>query len=317
MQAIKGFLYLDEYKMYSISSQLFGGLTEYLIDDQRTIDEKDETQRGPIVSGRLLASIIRSESRTQEKKYLHDYSFTLLEDYLKEQNKVHSVSVDNIIETIQCIEQVGFVEVRAKAVFNDMNAIKALIEGFNDIGEAIAYITNFDELNDVRQQMEMLAESTSDRNKKAQLRQRLKSLKNIEDLAKSKGMHKDDDFLKKLGFLLDYGFQDQFEVQMTTGGYTFSANLKREHLREDEHLLVRKYSRFSEKDFVLFGTIAQSPNKPVDSDDENEDRDDGKPQHIKDAIMGMVEALSEVENSFSGKLANEIIVDPIALYREI
>lgn len=314
---IKSFLYLDEYKMYSISSQLFGGLTEYLIGYQGTQNEEAETQRGPIGSGRVMADILKSESRTQEKKYLHDYSYTLFEQHLKEENKVHSVSVVNIMETIQCIEQVGFVEVRAKAVFNDMNAIKDTIEGFNDLGEALAFITNFEELNGVRQQMETLVKSTSDRNQKAQLTQRLKSLQNIKNLAHSAGLRQDPDLIEKLGYLLTYGFQDQFEVQMTTGGYTFSANLKREHLREDEHLLVRKYSRFPEKQFVLFGTIAQSPNRTVDSDDEREAAEDEDPQHLKKAIMRMVEALSAMEHSFSGKLANEIIIDPIALYHEI
>lgn len=317
MQAIKSFLYLDEYKMYSISSQLFGGLTEYLIDYQGTEDEEEETQRGPFGSGRVMANILKSESRTQEKKYLHDYSYTLFEQHLKEKNKVHSVSLDNISETIQCIEQVGFVEVKAKAVFNDMTAIKGTIESFNKLGEALAYITNFEELKEVRQQVETLAESTRDRNEKAQLRRKLKSFNNIENLAKSKGLRQDPDFLKKLGLLLNYGFQDQFEVQMTIGEYIFSANLKREHLREDEHLLVRKYSRFPEKHFVLFGTIAQSPNEPLDSQDESESSDEGDPLHLKQAILRMVEALSEVENSFSGKLANEVVIDPIALYREI
>ena len=33
--------------------------------------------------------------------------------------------------------------------------------------------------------------------------------------------------------------------------------------------------------------------------------------------MNMVEALFTVESTFSGKLANEIIIDPIAIYREI
>ena len=31
MQAIKSFIYLDEYKMYSISSQIFEGVTESLM----------------------------------------------------------------------------------------------------------------------------------------------------------------------------------------------------------------------------------------------------------------------------------------------
>ncbi len=317
MKTIKSFLYLDEYKMYSISSQMFGGLTEYLIDYQGTTNEEEEGQKGPLGSGRVMAGILKSETKTQEKKYLHDYSYTLFEDYLKEENNVHKVSTDNISETIECIEQVGFVEVRVQAVFNDMDAIKGTIESFNELGEALAYITNFEELEGVRQQMETLAGSTNDRNRKVQLRQKLKSLGSIENFAKSKGLRLDVDFLKKLRFLLNYGFQDQFEVQMTTGGYTFSANLKREHLREDEHMLVRKYSRFPEKPFVLFGTIAQSPNEPVDSDDEKEGSEDENPQHIKEAIMRMVEAISAVEHSFSGKLANEIVVDPIALYREI
>ena len=42
-----------------------------------------------------------------------------------------------------------------------------------------------------------------------------------------------------------------------------------------------------------------------------------KYRHVKEAIMSLVEKLSIVESTFSGKLENEIIIDPIALYREI
>ena len=156
-----------------------------------------------------------------------------------------------------------------------------------------------------------------DRNKRAQLRQRLKSLNNVENLAQSGGLRHDPTFMKKLGYLLQYGFQDQFEVRMNTGLYTFSANLKREYLREHEHLLIRKYSRLPDQPFVLFGTIAQRPSKPDNDEDGEENSEAADFQHLKEALMGMVGALSEVEPTFSGKLANEIIVDPIALYREI
>ena len=317
MQAIKSFLYLDEYKMYSISSQMFGGLTDYLIDFHGTTDEEEEKQSGPFGSGRVMANILKSESRTQEKKYLHDYSYTLFETHLKEMNKVQTVSKDNITESIGCISRVGFVEVRAKAVFNDMTAIKGTINGFNELGEALAYVTSFKELEDVRLQMEELTSSTTDRNRKAKLRQELKSLKNTEKLATSKGLRHDPEMLANLSLLLDYGFQDQFEVQMTAGEYIFSANLKREHLRENEHLLVRKYSRFPEKHFVLFGTIAQSLSKTTANGAIIESTPGEEPQHLKEAILRMVEALSTIEDKFVGKLPNEIIVDPIALYCEI
>lgn len=44
---------------------------------------------------------------------------------------------------------------------------------------------------------------------------------------------------------------------------------------------------------------------------------EGITEYLKEAVMNLVEGLSEVESEFSGKLANEIIVDPIAIYREI
>ena len=317
MQAIKSFLYLDEYKMYSISSQLFGGLTEYLKDTQETTDTEEEEQRGPLGSGRVMAGIMKSESKTEEKKYLHDYAYTLFESHLKDNDKVHSVSAENITATIRCIAKIGFVEVRAKAVFNDMKEVQGIIGNFNELGEALAYVTNFEELQKARQQIEALAESNADRNKRAQLRQHVKSLGNMEKLAKSQGLRQDPDFLQKLGYLLDYGFQDQFEIQMAIDQYTFSANLKREHLREKEHLLIRKYSRFPEQPFVLFGTIAQTPSEPSGGGNGEENTEDAEPQHLREALMAMVAALFQVESSFSGKLPNEIIIDPIALYSEI
>ena len=257
MQAIKSFLYLDEYKMYSISSQIFEGITEYLIDYQGTAKEQEEQQKGPVRSGKLLADILRSESITQERKYLHDYSYNLFEDRLQESRKILDVSVANIDEVIDAIDSLGFVKVRAKAIFNDMNMIRSTMGRLNELGEALAYLTSFEELESVRSQLETAAESVKDKNQKSRLRQRLKELSNAKNLAKSKGLLQDETLLRKLDAVLEYGFQDQFEVQMPLGEHIVSANLKRDYLRENEHLLVRKYSRFSEKDFVLFGTIAQ------------------------------------------------------------
>ena len=313
MRTIKSFIYLDEYKMYSISSQIFEGITEYLIDYRETITEESETQKGRVASGRIMADILKSESGTQEKKYLHDYSYKLFEDYLKESGKILSFSVENIDENIRCIDNAGFVEVRGKAVFNDMNMLKSTIEKFNKLGQALAYITNFEEIERLRQQLKTEANSTKDRNQKAQIRQQLKRLENIEKLAEDQGLQQDPDFLCKLAFVLDYGFQDQFEVRIPIEPYIFSSSFNREYLRENENLLVRKYSRLAEKEFVLVGTVAQSSSESIDhEEDENHEF-----QHIKESIMYLVERLSKLESSFSGKLTSEIIIDPIALYREI
>lgn len=314
MQTIKNFIYLDEYKMYSISSQIFEGITEYLIDYQETTKEEEEKQKGPVGSGKIMADILKSESGTEEKKYLHDYSYKIFEDYLQESNKILNISVENIDEEIKNIDNAAFIKVRAKAVFNDMNIIKSTMENFNELGEALAYLNTISEREEARQLLETVVENTRDRNQRSQLRQRQKALTNIKKLAKDQGLHLDPNLLQNLTFVLDYGFQDQFEVQMPIKPYTFSANIKREYLRENEHLLIRKYSRLAEKEFVLVGTIAQSSSKSL----VNEEHDEGyEYQHLKEALMSMVERLSEVESTFTGKLENEFIVDPIALYREI
>ena len=66
---------------------------------------------------------------------------------------------------------------------------------------------------------------------------------------------------------------------------------------------------------MLVGTVAQSSRESVNSKDNNDVSQEHR--HMKEAIMDLVEALFAIESSFSGKLANEIIVDPIAIYREV
>ena len=315
MQEIKNFIYLDEYKMYSISSQIFEGITEYLIDHQEDTKQENSTEVVPTGSGRIMANILKSESGTQEKRFLHDYNYTLFEEELEKSGKVLCLSNENIDEEISQIDNVGFIKVRGKAIFNDMNILKSTIKNINELGKAIFIITSFSEMEEIRNQFEKAAENTKDRNQKAKLKQRFKNSTNIEKLAKDSGLHLDDDFLKNLAFILDYGFQDQFEVQMPIEPYIFSSNFNRKYLREDENLLVRKYSRIAEKEFVLFGTVAQSSNDPIDN--QEVDNEVYEFQHLKEAIMLCVEKLTVMESSFVGRLTNEIIIDPIAVYREI
>ena len=189
MQKIKSFIYLDEYKMYSISSQIFEGITESLMSYQGSTTEKEEGQKGPIASGRVMADILKSESGTQEKKYLHDYLYTLFEEQLRKSGKILSLSTENIDENIKQINDAGFIEVRGKVVFNDMKILKSTIENFNELGTAMAHITNFEEIEAINQQLKTAEKSIKDRNEKARLRQKVKSLTNVEKLARDQGLN--------------------------------------------------------------------------------------------------------------------------------
>ena len=116
MTEIKNFFYLDEYRMYSISSQIFEGITEYLTNFTSSSTEESKQQGGPFGSGRVLADILRSESGSNERKYLHDFSYTLLERHLSNENKVLLISMNNINDALKSIDEAAFVTIKAKAV---------------------------------------------------------------------------------------------------------------------------------------------------------------------------------------------------------
>ncbi len=308
-QKIKSFIYLDEYKMYSISSQIFEGITESVIDFQEDTRQEKATEEVTTNSGRIIADILKSESGTQEKRFLHDYAYTLFEKYLRESEKIISISAGDIDEKISQIDNAGFVEVRGKAIFSDMNILKSTIENFNDLGKAAVYFQHYSQ-QQVRNQLDNISEPNRGRNH----RQKQSNTPNIEKLAKEAGAHLDKELIKKLTLILDYGFQDQFLVRMSVGSYKFSADCGREDLRENEQLLVRKYGRISEKEFVLVGTVAQSSSKPIEL---GRDYKNYEFQSPKEAVMNVVEHLSALETQLIGRSANEIIIAPIAIYREI
>ena len=58
---IKSFIYLDNDKMYSISSQLFEGLTEYILRDNKTTSTEDDQQKAQVFSGNLMREILQQQ----------------------------------------------------------------------------------------------------------------------------------------------------------------------------------------------------------------------------------------------------------------
>lgn len=65
---IKNLIYLDEEKMYSLSSQIFQGITEYILNDNKNEKQKSESQKGPVASGKVLADVLTTSSNSSEKK---------------------------------------------------------------------------------------------------------------------------------------------------------------------------------------------------------------------------------------------------------
>lgn len=304
---IKSIIYLDEAKMYSMSSQIFEGLTEYVLKEVSSTKEDSEEQKGPVGSGRVLADAMKLSERSVEKRFLHDHSLSLFEARLVELDLVDHLDSSTADGLSVCR---SFVRVSARANFIDAAKITSMLDSFNNLGEALAHVTKYSEIVATRQEIQKLKDSVKDKARIAELRQIEKKFTDTAELAKQSGLYQDPKFLKHLALVTEFGFSDQLEVQQRIGERLFSACLKRECLRESEDLIIRKYSRKTEKALVVLGVVTQSQQtaETVDSEVSSET------MSMKEAVTNMINHIAAVEGSLAGKTSHEVVIDPIAVY---
>lgn len=300
---IKNFIYLDVDKLQSLSSQLFKGVTEYVVTQSNVTKEDsiDKTEKG-ISKETIIADILKQKNSESEKKFLDDYLYLLFEENLVSNDKI--INFNNLKNNEDNIENLlkeqKFIKIKSKIIINDINSILNTFENFNQIGQAIGNVSVYEAKKELEEQIAIATKEN---------KQMLK--KELQGLNGQTSFHLDNTFLKDLIFLLKYGYEDQLEVQMKFKDKHISSNLKREYLREKEDLLVRKYSRHTEIEFTLFGIVTQSSNKFTLEDEESEI------SSVKDALNNFINHITNIETQFTGRLDNEIVIDPVAIYYEI
>lgn len=315
MEFIKSFIYLDEYKMYSVLSQLSEGLTDHMISYSFDHKAEEEEQKGPVASGRKFADLLVTEKGTKETRFLHDYSYTLFEKKIVEDNRALLIDYSNFESLICKINDYNFIKVSGRCVFYDFKNLSETMEQFNKIGEALTYITTVDSRQSIKREL-----NNNDLKNIKLLQAELKRLSDTKKLAQEMGLAHDNELLNNMVYLLRYGYKDHFEIQIPIPGinderYIFSCILKRELLKENEELILKKYSRTSEKLFTIFGLITQSKLDNPEMDKESESPMDST--DMRKLLLKSIIKMSALENTFIAKWPNEIIIDPIALYREI
>jgi len=81
---IRSFLYLDSQKLRSISSQLFEGVTDYILHSEGERKEDSEEQKATFSSGRILGDIFSKEKSSSEMKFLEDHAYSIFESRIGE-----------------------------------------------------------------------------------------------------------------------------------------------------------------------------------------------------------------------------------------
>jgi hypothetical protein len=307
---IKSILYLDEAKLYSMSSQLLGdeeGSTGHVPEDVRSTEENPEGQTGPAGSGKALAHAAKQVERPSAKRLSPDHELARFEARLAELDLVDRVDTSAAEGLVM---GKSFVRVTARANLIDAAKVTSMLASFNELGEALAHVTHYAEIEATRQEIQKIKDSAKDKARLAELRQIEKRLTDTAELAKQGGLYQDPKFLKHLALVTEFAFPDQLEVQQRIGKRLFSTCLKQECLREPKDLVLRKYSRKTETSLVVLGVVTQSQHAP------EQDVDEFAPEgfSVKEAVTNMVNHIAAIESSLVGKTSHEVVIDPIAVY---
>lgn len=252
---IKNFIYLDEPKLYSFSSQLFEGVTEYVLNNEYLENSEDDKQKGTIASGRVIANVIREASSSTTKKFLHDHSFNLFEKELISSGKMLDVAEDRPSFIELCETEKSFVRLRAKGKFVDLIEIKSLFSNFSQISEALAVLPNTENLQ-LLEKMKAINKNSPDV-KRMQSELDLKLNKDIAELSASMPKRSVNGFET----IIDNFGDDIVRFQQCIGDVIFSTCLSQEHLRDSLKTIYRKYSRKTAKEFVVIGFISHGEDR--------------------------------------------------------
>lgn len=290
MKTIKLFLYLDQEKIISLSSQIFDGVIESFLDRKETKKTDGTDQKGPFGSGHLLKDSNESIKETIEKKILNDHIFSIFEKEMFTQDKVLCISKDQPLN--KEITPLQFVKITGQATFFDANVVIKLLDDFNSLGESFAYIQLMDTFTN-----------------KAEIKSKIKKF--IAD----NNYHLDNDFIKNLKGLLIQSYKNSLEVEIPIDDYLYTAILNRDFLRENEELLVGKLSRRTEAKITIFGITTQVKTSHDDYDDYLDAPIDTA--SFKSISKNLIYPILEMEKSFSGKSPNEIKINPLAIYLEL
>ncbi len=310
VQSIKSFIYLDDYKLYSLSSQLFQGFTEYIISGSATSHSEEEVQKGMFASGKVMSDLLKAEKTSTEKRYLHDYAFNLLEAELINKGVLNIITPE---DTVNIIQSKRIIKVTGRAVFNDYSTLQSTLSRFNSIGESFGYFNYKEVVKELNDSTSNAIEATRDRNQKTKIKN-IKQCANkvLTSFLQENGFHIAEEDIKHMVNIMEYGFHGELEFRILPDElpFQFSAILNREYLRDSEAQFVSKYSRQTEYDFTMIGIVTQSGKvtEPLAEHELN---------GMKDACLNLADKLRGMENVFLGRLDNECIIDPIAIYREL
>ncbi|EGR3300061.1 hypothetical protein CGH87_05330 [Vibrio parahaemolyticus] len=310
---IKNFIYLDEPKLYSFSSQLFEGVTEYVLNEQHLEHTDQETQKGKLASGKIIADVIRETSSSTTKKFLHDYSFNLFEKKLEEENKLLDItSLASTEDILSSTSDYSFVKIKAQMLIADTQEVIDIFRDFNRMGENILISQMQNELTI----LEHKHANSNIKDKDSAVSKEFFRDNNIEKMALDANLRQPKLFQRSIIELLELGQNDALQFHQLVHNTLFSSYLDRDHLREPLKSIIKKYSRLTQKDFVVLGVISHKCSDDPFQESHPLATVSGIPD-MKSRMRALSAAMIGISKFTYGLEHNEIVIEPVAIYTEL
>ena len=323
---IREFIYVDVPKLYSLYSQIFGGVTDHIVEERINQLITGDTQ-GSMIKQSTAESQGLESSRRVESTVLHDHMYNRLEAELYSTLlNVGDIDVENIVHTYSSNPMI---KVSGRSELEDYQRISVFFEQFNKVVEAIAYanLISSDVIKQKKADLQQELKAATGKARRAELQKQIDALTNPTIAAEKLGLQQDSQLLKNLKFWGDLFNPNGYDVVITPHNKPnlhFRGVLDKVWLRNAPQLISSLYGGQSESPWSMVGIVTHLPgtyisqiNTQKEQLDVSVGKKDTKNPMMLDAYRKMFRTARVFERILLESYTDiEIVVSPIAIYRE-
>lgn len=349
---VKDFIYLDVERLYSLSSQIFGGVIQQIEHVSQSGSGSADTVKGRFGGGEAAESRAMELRQRTENRVLYDAMYDKLERALA--GTIIDLGTVPPEEIGDVLRAAPYVQAQGAAEIEDYERVGEFMNNFNRMSEIIAYAA-LASTDDASTNVAG-SESMTTRTGKGKKRKRPPREKPETILARELGMSQDPKILENLKFFGDFFGRGAFDItvlleQQPSGPLAVRARANREWLRQSPETLRSLYGGVSEWAWTVVGqvtyasgvrtTTGGSPQvdervseqqSEVASDTASKTQEVPTPSHetpptlsdgdgnpsMRDPWRAFFSSMITFERMFfDSATRQEVIVSPLAIYREI
>jgi hypothetical protein len=332
---IRDFIYVDQGRLYSFYSQLNKGVAQHVFQSYLHGEAASKSQTNPDIPEEVSESERSKMSQRTESTILYDYMYDQLEEQLRDaildvstifrdREGDEDLNGEEITGFIETISNALMIKVTGTVEIEDYRRIDAVLERGNKLMETAAlFATQSSDNLRLIAELEAEAAAETDRNRKAQIKERVKRLKDPKLHAQDLKLLDDPTVIEGIRLFIDTFYPNSFEIAVssTTELYaTYRGVIDKKWLRIDPEILRTLYGGKVESQWTmvgqvtstalfrpdLFKTLSQLLEEQLSQSQSLRD----PLRYIFTRIRGMEALLSQ-----SG-LRLEPVVCPLAIYRE-